>query len=293
MINTAEPRCSVCSAQVTDVTLDARRRTVVEPLPERKKKARKTQVEFPSNVAPKARPAIPYRPLHRPPIGLLIALDDGSANEGETWRVRRTRHVIGRKEGDTVIPHDGDISARHAEITCRWQDGRYHWHLTDLDSTNGTFLRVRRSAITDRKEIFLGCRRYQFLLPSASDPGSDVVVNDEFEVTRFHDDSRPQRVEPSSPRLAEMSSRDQPANFLISKGELVIGNDPARCGAVIVADPCVDEVHAKIFLDPHGLWLIEDQNSLNGIWIRVTRALLENDTQFQLGEQRFIFRVTH
>src|SRR5262249_44092885 len=60
--------------------------------------------------------AAPFKPTRRPPMALLCYLDDGS-EDGEWFRMRTDRFVIGRTEGDVRIPHDGMISPRHAEIT--------------------------------------------------------------------------------------------------------------------------------------------------------------------------------
>lgn len=47
--------------------------------------------------------------------------------------------VMGRERGDILFPEDGYVSGTHARITLR--DGRVY--LTDVGSSNGTFLRVR------------------------------------------------------------------------------------------------------------------------------------------------------
>ncbi len=49
--------------------------------------------------------------------------------------------VLGRERGDILFPEDGYVSGTHAQITLR--EGRVC--LTDLGSSNGTFLRVREA----------------------------------------------------------------------------------------------------------------------------------------------------
>ena len=56
-----------------------------------------------------------FRPILRPPTPILTVCDDGSES-GESVRIRKDRFVIGRTEGDLVIPHDTQISGRHAEL---------------------------------------------------------------------------------------------------------------------------------------------------------------------------------
>src|SRR5262249_13197262 len=52
------------------------------------------------------RAASPYRPMKRPPLALLTVYDDGKT-EGEVIRIRGSRFVIGRTDGNLHIPFDG------------------------------------------------------------------------------------------------------------------------------------------------------------------------------------------
>ena len=63
-----------------------------------------------------------YRPALRPSMALLTVMGDGE-DSGEVIRIRGPSFLIGRVEGDLVIPHDPGISARHASIV-RSDDGR-------------------------------------------------------------------------------------------------------------------------------------------------------------------------
>src|SRR5262249_20261882 len=101
-----------------------------------------------------------FRPAHRPPMALLVVLDDGD-DTGETIRIRGDRFLIGRADGDLVIPHDGALSGRHAEITRRFENGQFNWYLNDLQSSNGPFVRVARTLLNSQQEILLGSRRFR------------------------------------------------------------------------------------------------------------------------------------
>jgi len=82
-------------------------------------------------------------------MAMLTVCDDGKL-DGEVIRIRDQRFVIGLSEGDLKIPFDGRISARHVEITLQTVGGLHRWVVTDLQSTHGTFVRLRRP-VPDRR----------------------------------------------------------------------------------------------------------------------------------------------
>src|SRR5688572_21012439 len=59
---------------------------------------------------------VPFRPVRRPPMASLCIVDDAS-DDGEWVRIRDGACVLGRSEGNVIIPHDGMMSSKHAEIT--------------------------------------------------------------------------------------------------------------------------------------------------------------------------------
>ena len=286
--------CPTCQTETAAVQPQPRevRRTIVE----------KVEPVVPSRMTvreakPKARvlgsvektETGPFRPLNRPPMALLTALDDGSKNKGEVWRVRGPRHVIGRAEGDTLIPHDLDISARHAEITCRWMDGRYRWHLQDLESTNGTFLRVSKVPLRHGKEVLLGSRRYEFRIPQEKQDAPPETS--EAKVTHKYQGLPATVHEQAFPRFVELDSQGDVHEFLLTPSSHFIGHDPATCGICVSGDSFVSEKHARLWQDDRERWMIEDCQSTNGIWVSVQRLPLETNSEFQLGEQRFRFTL--
>jgi len=118
-----------------------------------------------------AAPAQPYRPTQRPPVALLTVLDDGKG-DGEVLRLRADRFVIGRSEGDCLIPHDPLISARHLEISRHRVGEQFRWVVTDLQTTNGLFIRVSRAALADKAEFLVGKGRYRFEGPGGGQPNT-------------------------------------------------------------------------------------------------------------------------
>src|SRR5262249_17585279 len=126
--------------------------TRLESVEEIQRAIRARAAPAPSGTPP-AVPALPppaetpvFRPARRPSMALLCVHDDGS-EDGEVFRLRTDRVVIGRSEGDIVIPHDTMMSSRHAELARQLDDGRQRWFLTDLQSTNGTYVRVSNAIL--------------------------------------------------------------------------------------------------------------------------------------------------
>lgn len=202
-----------------------------------------------------------FRPVLRPPMAILCVCDDGG-DSGETVRIRVPSFVIGRSAGEMVIPHDGGMSARHAEIARRLADGRYGWALRDLGSTNGTFVRTARASLEDGQELLIGGVRFRFELPDGS----------------------------AAPRLVEIESRGPGPSHAIAAPETWIGRDPARC-SIVVDRPWVGPRQAAIRARRRGRWMIEKADAGDGVWLRIDEIDLGRGGQFQCGEQRFLFRV--
>src|SRR5262249_61662481 len=101
---------------------------------------------------------LPYRPVRRPPMALLCIMDDGR-DDGEWIRIRTPNFVIGRTEGDLVIPHDSMMSSRHTAISRVQEKDRYRWYLNDLQSTNGTYLKIASTILKHGQELLIGSRR--------------------------------------------------------------------------------------------------------------------------------------
>ncbi|MCH8829575.1 MAG: FHA domain-containing protein [Planctomycetes bacterium] len=266
-------------------TADRKRITHVEPLLD--------DMPDDGRFAAASTAALPLRPSNRPPMAVLCALDDGCSCEGETWRIRKSQFVIGRSGADAVIPHDRDISAQHAEIGCRWQDGCYRWYLADLDSTNGTFIRVSRIVLRSGKQIVIGSRRYQFF-----DAGEPVAGDDRGEPADFTlRETRDYRSLANDLRLqytarfVDVNAGESARSYLLNEDGGDIGSDAGCCAIRIDDDPFVDPVHARVFRDSRGRYVIVDNGSFNGLWLRIRSVYLSGLSGFQLGEQRFTINI--
>jgi len=229
--------------------------------------------------------AQPERPQNRPPMALLCVLDDGQ-HDGEWFRLRGDRWVIGRTEGDVHVPHDGMMSGRHAEITRQRLPGGFRWLLTDLQSTNGTFVRVGNTVLRHQNELRIGSTHYRFEAPAAPAP-ADMPPTPGQVTQSYHGPA----VRSLVPSLVELAPGGTGQRFPLTLPEYWIGRDVRTCPIARPDDQLLSPRHARLFRDAKGLWHIENNRSLNGLWLRIDQIPLEGACQFRLGEQRFLLRV--
>jgi pSer/pThr/pTyr-binding forkhead associated (FHA) protein len=229
----------------------------------------------------------PFRPFRRPPLALLCILDDGR-DDGEWVRLRGDRVVIGRTEGDIRIPHDNMISSRHAELTRQSEGGRPRWYLTDLQSTNGTYVRAGSALLKHGQELLIGSRRYRF---DTTPPGGSQTADEGEEKPRGTAGWESISTVDLFPSLIELTAKGDGQRFLLDRADNWIGRDATKCGVVIANDPLVSPQHCRIYRDPRSRWHVENAKSLNGIWLRMEHMALDAACQFQLGEQRFLLKV--
>jgi pSer/pThr/pTyr-binding forkhead associated (FHA) protein len=233
-------------------------------------------------------PTALFRPLHRPAMALLCILDDGR-DDGEWVRLRGDHFVIGRAEGDLVIPHDDMISGRHAELTRHQEPGRCRWYLTDLNSRNGTYVRVGSALLKHGQELLIGSRHFRFdALPQVGASGSPDAAEERPAKTRGWQALSASEMAPS---LVELLPQGEGQRHSLKDPENVLGRDPRTCSTVLSGDASVSPQHARLYRDQKGRWHIENARSLNGIWLRIEQMPLDGTCQFQLGEQRFQLRM--
>lgn len=241
--------------------------------------------------APTAGPARPtslYRPTARPPMALLTVHDDGK-NDGEVIRLRQARFVIGRTEGDLVIPIDGRISSRHVEITLQSVGGLHRWVVTDLQSTHGMFVRVARTVLADKAEFLVGGGRYRLDAPQqAGDATADFVAEAPNTGETRGWDSGPSPFRP--PALTELLGHEIGNRLLLVKPEYWIGSDPS-CAVCRPDDPFCEPRHVRLFRGSRMNWHAEHNKTQNGLWLRMSQIVAESMIQFQVGEQRFRLKV--
>ena len=125
--------------------------------------AAKTRLEVDSIIAPKTGASAAARKTvllseqqpKRDLVGWLVAIDGDQ--KGEDFRLRDGQNVIGSASDSDVVLRDATVSGKHASL--RHKDAKFF--LTDLDSTNGTFLNtaadpVAREELNDNDLIRVG-----------------------------------------------------------------------------------------------------------------------------------------
>lgn len=225
--------------------------------------------------------AMPYRPTSRPPMALLTVVDDGSS-EGEVIRIRTARFVIGRKDGDFNIPHDALISSRHVEITRQLDGEQYRWLVTDLDTTNGLFVRASRIVLSSGVEFMVGRGRYRV---TATAPAAEAMS--------ATDTTRPWATDAAAllggVTLVELTATGPGKTIALTGKECWIGTD-AAC-AIRRDDPFTEPHHVRLVRDDKGNWQAQHNKTLNGLWLRVPQIVAEDGCTFQIGEQRLRLSV--
>jgi pSer/pThr/pTyr-binding forkhead associated (FHA) protein len=235
------------------------------------------------HVPPPGPSARPYCPTARPPIANLTVFDDAKS-EGEVVRIRTDRFVIGRSEGDLRVPHDELISARHVEITRLRVGEAYRWVITDLQTTNGLFVRVSRTVLADKAEFLVGKGCYRFEAPASVAPNTvDYLPPDTPPAS-----TRPWEVRsptPEQPVLVELLAGTSGARIPLTNAEYWIGSDPV-CAICRKGDPFVEPRHVRLYRDASGAWHAQNNKSANGLWYRVPQIMVDDACLFQIGEQR-------
>ncbi len=218
----------------------------------------------------------PPRPAGAPSSPPLLPSGAASAGGGERPAAPRLLPlpdrpvVIGRDPRCDVVLADPVVSGRHAQIT---PAAGGCW-LTDLGSTNGTFVngqRVQQAFLRPGDRIRVGATELQLGGPAPRrPPGPSAPV-----VGLAH--SAP----PATPGPAWLEIGGERYPVPASGGE--VGRDP-RC-AIVLNDPTVSARHARLeYRD--GVWLITDLGSTNGTFVngqRVQRQVLRRGDTVQFG----------
>jgi pSer/pThr/pTyr-binding forkhead associated (FHA) protein len=88
----------------------------------------------------------------------------------DVFYVRKEETVFGREAGDIVFPDDPFLSRRHAVLRVDATERRFF--LSDVGSSNGTFLRVRGEVtLCDGDQFRIGQQLFRVAIPASPEPG--------------------------------------------------------------------------------------------------------------------------
>jgi hypothetical protein len=113
-------------------------------------------------MAPVVRKTVLLSQKYKPPVvGWFVALN--GQQKGEDFRLREGQNTVGSDSSCDIVITDSTISAKHASL--RYKEGKFI--LTDLDSTNGSYLNgnddsIAREEIKDNDVVRLGDVRLKF-----------------------------------------------------------------------------------------------------------------------------------
>lgn len=237
---------------------------------------------------PAALEEVPYRSPYRWTAPRLLICEDGTLEQGELVYVRAEKIVIGRTKGDVVIGHDVAMSASHAEIARLDCGGKHAWVLRDLGSSNGTLARVRSVTLKPGLVLQLGSRRYRF-----EPPASATMATHHAAEPRTVMLSDPQGVPVDAlPALVDSTGDGKPpaVRMPFRSTRLTIGR-PGQGNDLEIDDLCLARTHAVVSRDASGMWQLEAQPSINGVWVKIEAIRLTDQCHFQCGEQRFRFQA--
>lgn len=220
---------------------------------------------------------------------LLLCVWDDDGEDGQKIRIYGDRFVIGRAEGDLILPHDPGISQTHAELVRECGENRWIWKLRDLESTNGTFLRIQNSNLDHGQILIIGGSRYRF--QGVAQGGGLAKLGEVGQKTLSHVPTY--KPEDYKPRLVRLNSAGEEAETMhIDDGEQWIGTaDDCELRRAEEEDALLDGRHAKIEKIQREQWVIRDNNSTNGTWSMIHEQVINDSIEFQLGEQRFLARI--
>jgi type III secretion system (T3SS) inner membrane Yop/YscD-like protein len=90
-----------------------------------------------------------------PVVGWFVALN--GEQKGEDFRIRDGQNIIGSASDADIVLRDSAVSSKHASL--RYKDQKFF--ITDLDSTNGTFVNeamdpIAREELKDNDTVRIG-----------------------------------------------------------------------------------------------------------------------------------------
>ncbi len=224
---------------------------------------------------PQHRPAAPAA-AHATPLSqfrLLQLRDDGS--DGNATPLPLGEFLIGR-DGDLAFPADPLLSPRHAKITASAEAV----HIEDLQSLNGTFLKLRNEHRLQLGDTLILGR--QLLRFERVEQTADLRARGA-DGTRYMGSPSPG----ASFRLVQVGAGGVAQNtYLLYDTATSIGRE--RGDLVFPRDRFMSGKHAEVVARSDGHYYLVDKGSSNGTWLKLWEPTeLSPGDRILVGQQTF------
>jgi pSer/pThr/pTyr-binding forkhead associated (FHA) protein len=216
-----------------------------------------------------------------PPVAtarLVAIAKDGS--EGSKFGLSGDQVDLGREEGTIILPEDPYISPRHLRFTRK--DGR--WHVRDLGSLNGAYLRIREPRpLVDSDLLLVGLQVLRFEAVNDAEQGLGPAT--QHGTLLFGS--------PILPRFARLCQRTVEGVtrnvFHLHREETVIGRESGDI--VFTDDPFLSRRHLVIRRDASsGKCTVEDLASSNGTYLAIRGEVpIDDGAYLRVGQHLFRF----
>ena len=133
-----------------------------------------------------------------------------------------------------MIPHDGQMSGKHAALRQTTIKDKLCWSLADLKSTNGTFVRVGHAVLEDGSEFIIGRTRLHFESKLSGQSNLPKANSAAEQATQLW---QPPASVNSAAAIVEMTADGVGRRVMLNQSEVWLGKDAGCCQLVLAVDP--------------------------------------------------------
>jgi pSer/pThr/pTyr-binding forkhead associated (FHA) protein len=220
--------------------------------------------------------------IEKKTFALVEVLPDRSL--GKRFPLAEETMVVGREKGNITFPQDSLLSREHSVFSTL--GGALY--VEDLDSANGTFVRIRgQHDLRDDDIILLGRQMFRFhLLVKDKEPAEEKKKGKGKKKGKKKEKEKA-KDEEGEPILAELvrmgKGGEEQERYALKRGENVMGR--TQGDYTFPDDRYLSRIHAR-FKVHEGRSVLEDMKSTNGSYARIReRHLLDQDDTVLVGSQ--------
>ena len=211
---------------------------------------------------------------------LVLVRGDGSL--GQHYPVDKPGLILGRDRGEIQLPADKLLAPEHARFT-QLADALY---VEDISGGPGVFRRLRTAQILQPGDVvMLGRQKFAFQKGAAAEAAPEASLK---KTQMFG-----AQTAAAPPQLEQLGDDGQVVKrFSLSDAETTFGR--SRGTHTFPDDRYMSGQHARFFRGPEG-FLVEDQNSTNGSYLRIRKRALVKDGDILLvgGQLLKVVAETH